>query len=490
MRASFHLRIPLFVLGCASLVPLSFLGCGGDDTNAETSADASTGSDAGADATSGSDGSTVNVDASAATTAVVAAANAFLASLTTAQQATAQLAFTEAIAETWTNLPGGNRNGPQFEDMSTAAQTAALDLAEVALSTAGYEEMQNIRAADDVIASTTSGNSGWGSGLTHFAILGTPSTSSVWMLQICQHHLVYNITYNGSMVSATPVFLGTEPPNFTALADGGTLVTGLLPSGTAVSFVNGQNTNSTAAVDTTGGTAYGALEPQRAAVDALATAILADTTSATAAKLSGSFSDVVYGINTGSGSDSNFPFSSAVGNSVVYPTGTTGRGVLYSSLGAAEQADVKAAIEAWVDTQAADIATTLLAAYESDDALAQTYIGYGVPQGATAPSFVSNPNTQANALDYQGSYLRIDGPRVLIEFVVQEAVAFRAESWVHYHSVWRDKAADYGAEFTTAIDAGTGSGTGGGMGGDGGMGGMGMPDGGMGPGGDGGMMMP
>ena len=134
---------------------------------------------------------------------------------------------------------------------------------------------------------------------------------------------------------------------------------------------------------------------------------------------------------------------------------------------------MKAAIEAWVDTQATDIATTLLAAYESDDALAQTYIGYGVPQGSTTPSFVANPNAQADALDYQGSYLRIDGPRVLIELVVQEAVAFRDESWVHYHSVWRDKAADYGAEFTTAIDAGTGTGTGG----------MGMPDGGMGPGG-------
>ena len=489
MRISSRLRIPLALLGCAGLVPLSIIGCSGDDSF-ETSADAGTDASAASDATTAadattdggvSDGSTINVDASAATAAVVTAANAFLASLTTAQQATAQLAFTEAIAETWTNLPGGNRNGPQFEDMSPAAQTAALALAQVALSTAGYDEMQNIRRADDVIASTTSGISGWGSGLTHFAILGTPSTSTAWMLQICQHHLVYNITYNGNMVSATPVFLGTEPPNFTVLADGGTLVTGLLPAGTAVSFVNGQNTDSTAAVDTTGGTAYGALEPQRAAVDTLTVAILADTTNASAAKLSGSFSDVVYGINSGSGSDSNFPFSASDGNSVVYPTGTTGRGVLYSALGSAEQADVKAAIEAWVDTQAADIATTLLAAYESDDALAQTYVGYGVPQGASTPSFVSNPNTQANALDYQGSYLRIDGPRVVIEFVVQEAVAFRDESWVHYHSVWRDKAADYGAEFSTAIDAGTGTGTGG-------MGGM--PDGGMGGPGDGGMMAP
>jgi hypothetical protein len=92
----------------------------------------------------------------------------------------------------------------------------------------------------------------------------------------------------------------------------------------------------------------------------------------------------------------------------------------------------------------------LLAAYESDDALAATYVGYGVPLGAEQPSFVADPDDQPAALDYVGSYLRIDGPRVWIEMVVQEAVAYRNEGWVHYHSIWRDKLADYGDEFSGA----------------------------------------
>jgi DNA-binding beta-propeller fold protein YncE len=185
---------------------------------------------------------------------VVIAAHAFLAALTTAQQATANIAFTQQAAETWTNLPGGNRNGVEIEDMSAAAQAAALTLAQTALSEAGNTELENIRNADSVIASTTSGNSGWGAGLTHFAVLGTPSTTAVWMLQICAHHLVYNIVYNGNMVSATPVFLGTEPPNWTLLPDGGTLVTGNA-NGSTVYFVNG--TETTTAVDTDGGTGMG-----------------------------------------------------------------------------------------------------------------------------------------------------------------------------------------------------------------------------------------
>jgi len=260
------------------------------------------------------------------------------------------------------------------------------------------------------------------------------------------------------------VFLGTEPPNFTVLADGTTLVTGMV-SGSTVTFVNGTEGTAPSVAGT--GTAYAAVEPQRAAVDALSTAILADSTAAASAKLSGSFSDVVYGINGTTGADTNYPFSAALGQTVVYPTGTTGRGVSYATLGANEQALVTAAIEAWVDTQACDIRATLLAAYESADALAGTYVGYGVPQGAAAPSFAAFPNAAASPLDYQGSYLRIDGPRVWIEFVVQEAVAFRSQSWVHYHSIWRDKTADYGGEFASeATDAAAfGSGTGGGGGG-------------------------
>jgi uncharacterized protein DUF3500 len=73
----------------------------------------------------------------------------------------------------------------------------------------------------------------------------------------------------------------------------------------------------------------------------------------------------------------------------------------------------------------------LLAAYESDEALAETYVGYA----------------GSADLSTRGSYVRIDGPRVWIEASVQGGVVYR--DVVHYHTIWRDKAADYGAEFVS-----------------------------------------
>ena len=43
------------------------------------------------------------------------------------------------------------------------------------------------------------------------------------------------------------------------------------------------------------------------------------------------------------------------------------------------------------------------------------------------------------------SYARIDGPRVWIEVTIQGGIVYK--NMVHYHTIWRDKAADYGAEY-------------------------------------------
>ena len=446
------LRVPALAATAALLVGcldrgVALLDGDGDGDAATTTATSAAAPDA---STTGTGTTAVCGDR---TPVVVAAANAFLASFAVvdggdaAAAPAAALDFTEANAERWTNQAGGARNGPDFAELTTAQQDLALALARAALSTAGDDELQEVRAADDVLASTVVSDgaaaAGWGSALTHVAVLGTPSTSAPWMLQIGLHQLAYNIVYNGRQVSGTPVFLGAEPTNWTLLADGRTVVTGLV-NGVSTSFVDGART--TATIDTAGGTAYAAMEPQRVAVESLLGELLADATSAASAKLAGSFSDVLYGVSAAD-SDALFP--------LVYPAGTTGRGALYSSLTAAAKAATLASIEAWVDTQACDIRSALLAAYESDDALAATYVGYGVPLGAVSPSFLPDPDDQEAALDSLGSYVRIDGPRVWIEAIVVQADAFREEGWVQYHSVWRDKLADYGDEFTGRVDAGS-----------------------------------
>jgi hypothetical protein len=223
---------------------------------------------------------------------------------------------------------------------------------------------------------------------------GTPSTTAAWMLQIAGHHFVYNFSYNSACTSATPLFDGAQPAVWTD--------------------ANGQTQDPIA--------------PQREAMTALFTAVGAG------AQLSGTFSDMINGPGSLSGGpgggmsgggDTKYP------SSLTYPTGTTGRGVAVATLTAEQKALVKTAIEAWVKNVADPIAAPLLALYESDEALAETYVGYS---GAADLS-----STQ--------SYGRIDGPRVWIEFTVQEGTTGGQQG--HYHTIWRDKAADYGADYVS-----------------------------------------
>ena len=97
-------------------------------------------------------------------------------------------------------------------------------------------------------------------------------------------------------------------------------------------------------------------------------------------------------------------------------------------MNAAELAKVRAALESYASLPGEAITRKLVAAYQAPDALAQTYVGFsGAPD-----------------LGAKGGYVRIDGPRIWMEFVVQPAVANPAEN--HYHALWRDKQSDYGGQ--------------------------------------------
>ena len=91
-------------------------------------------------------------------------------------------------------------------------------------------------------------------------------------------------------------------------------------------------------------------------------------------------------------------------------------------------AKVVEAIRAWAGDYADDVSEPLMDSYTSDEAFADTYVGWS---GSSAP----DP-------DVNGTYLRIDGPEVWIELVCQNGVVIQGET--HYHTIYRDKARDYG----------------------------------------------
>jgi hypothetical protein len=318
---------------------------------------------------------------SALSGAVTTAAQAFLATLSTTQQSTVQLSWDLATARKWSNLPAQlvARNGVSLGALSTAQRTAANTLISTALSSTGNTLWTGMLAADDYLAANGGGSS-YGYGNYYISFLGTPSSSSFWVLQLTGHHLTYNIAMNGTYRSPTPLFLGVEPKG---------------------SF-------------TQSGTTYDPMQAQRTT----AADLVSSLTSYSAALLSGTYSDLLFGANGSGNIDGTYPKS--------YPT--SGRGVLYSALSSTDQAKVQAFIKAYVNTQATEYSDELLGVYLSDTSLASTYVAYAGSGNVTT----------------SGSYIRVDGPRVWIEFSVQKGVIFSSD--IHYHTIWRDKVGDYGGK--------------------------------------------
>lgn len=359
------------------------------------------------------------------TAVVVAAANAFLGTLTAGQHITADSPLSTSTvlfgnslsnARVWTDAVG-SRHGLRLNTtiLSLAQLNAADALIATALSPTGATLMSEIRVSDDAVAhlSTTSGA---GAGLYSIAFIGQPSTTLPWTLQLTGHQLTYNITYNAPLISATPMVMGAQPPNWTFSSAG-------------VYTVN--NTANTAV----SGTTHAAMENQRLSVSSLVTSLQSSTATFAAAKLLTSMSDLQQAPSS---------TSDEIYKTVGYPTGTTGRGVLVSTLTAAQQAAVTAVVQAWVKTQATDVAETLLGAYLTETALASTYVAYAPGAGGTV-DFGAFPNASALPGSAGNSYLRIDGPRVWIEFIVKSESTLTGN--VYYRSVWRDKLADYGGQY-------------------------------------------
>lgn len=153
-----------------------------------------------------------------------------------------------------------------------------------------------------------------------------------------------------------------------------------------------------------GGKACAPLAEEQAALKAMLQALTAEQL--TAARITGNFADVVLG----PGRDANFPAAKA--------------GIKAGGLSALQQSKILAAMDPFLKDADAATAAWLRSVYEAE--LADTYIGYA-----------GNASLAAD-----GHYVRIDGPSVWMELVVQDGVVNPDQ--IHYHAVWRDRKRDYG----------------------------------------------
>ena len=172
----------------------------------------------------------------AATSTVVAAANAFLATLESAERATATFDFHSDQRTGWSNLPTGifQRKGLRFGDLTKRQRDAALALVAAALSPAGYRKVLDIMNGDEVLKNAGGGRTGGRQGAPgagggrgapggirfgldeyYIALLGTPSMTTPWMLQFGGHHLAINVTVVGPTHVMTPSLPAAQPARYT-----------------------------------------------------------------------------------------------------------------------------------------------------------------------------------------------------------------------------------------------------------------------------------
>src|SRR5213075_2597974 len=116
-------------------------------------------------------------------------------------------------------------------DLTPAQRIAVMNLLEATLSPDGYRKVTEIMRGDEVLRTTGGGAPGGrggsrgrggpgGGGLMfgedeyYLAFLGTPSTTSPWMLQFGGHHLAINLTIGGSQATMAPSLPAAQPASY------------------------------------------------------------------------------------------------------------------------------------------------------------------------------------------------------------------------------------------------------------------------------------
>jgi hypothetical protein len=336
---------------------------------------------------------------------VVDAAEAFLATLSDEQRAIAQIELKPELAIRWTNFPGGSnvRNGVFYRDLKPAQVEAALKVARVALGEEGFSRYQEVRAADDAFTKGRGGRGPGGpGGPAQKKAGGDPAKKKAGGAAQKKGRSPgggamfgsanYMIAFLGKPSKANPWILQLGGHHLAInIYYKGTI-------GTATPYhVAAQPT----VWKDDFGKMHDPLAPMRDSLHGLLASLTPDQLKQ--AKLEARFNDVYVGPQK----DGKFPAKS--------------EGVPVSELTETSKDFVRKAIAAWTGDSPQGVEYRKL--YEAD--LDKVKVSYS---GTT------------NVGGDRGDYVRIDGPRVWIEFATQGSD--------HYHTIWRDRLTDYGAEFS------------------------------------------
>ena len=340
---------------------------------------------------------------------VVDVAEAFLATLSDEQRAIAQIELKPSLAVRWTNFPGGSnvRNGVFYRELKPVQVEAALKVARVALGEEGFSRYQEVRAADDAFAKGRGGEGPGGPGGGPGGPGGGPGGPGGPMQKKAGGAAQkkgggpgggfnfgsanYMIAFLGKPSKTTPWILQLG---------GHHLAINIYYKGTTGAATPYHVAAQPTVWKDDQGKTHDPLAPMRDSLHGLLASLTPEQSKR--AKLDARFNDVYVG----PGKDGKFPAKS--------------EGVPVAELSEASKGFVKKAIAAWTGDSPQGV--EYLKLYEADlDKIRVAYSG-------------------TTSVGDRGDYVRIDGPRVWIEFATQGTD--------HYHTIWRDRLTDYGAEFS------------------------------------------
>ena len=337
--------------------------------------------------------------------AVADAADAFLATLSTEQRAIAQIELKPELAIRWTNFPGGSnvRNGVFYRDLKPAQVEAALKVARVALGEEGFSRYQEVRAADDAFAKGRGGRGPGGPGGPPQKKAGGDPAKKKGGGAVQKKgrgpgggamfgSANYMIAFLGKPSKTNPWILQLG---------GHHLAINIYYKGTTGAVTPYHVAAQPTVWKDDQGKTHDPLAPMRESLHGLLASLTPEQSRR--AKLEARFNDVYVGPQK----DGKFPAKSV--------------GVPVSELSDTSKEFVRKAIAAWTGDSPQGVEYRKL--YEAE--LDKVKVSYS---GTT------------NVGGDRGDYVRIDGPRVWIEFATQGSD--------HYHTIWRDRLTDYGAEFS------------------------------------------
>lgn len=354
--------------------------------------------------------------AQSATSRIVSAASTFLSTLDEKQRQSVLFAFDDKAQRVrWSNFPIAMvpRAGISIKDMNTAQRSAAMALVASALSSRGFEKVQQIMEGDEVNKVTEGngpprggrggrppsrnggpppGNGGppfggagsnrppfgngpmFGKDLYYISILGKPSEKDPWMLQFGGHHLALNITIAGEHGVLTPTLTGAQPALYTM-------------NGKTVRPLGGESDKGFALLQSLD-------EGQRKR-----------------AILSYELADLVLG----PGQDGK----------IIVP-----EGLKASDMNERQRALLLDVISEWAGIIHESAAAARMAEIKAD--LGETWFAWSGPV-----TVMPGKNITA--------YYRIQGPHLVIEYAPQE---LGGDPALHVHTMYRDPTNDYGRRFT------------------------------------------